>query len=202
MIYYSRVIDLPDSEPITRSEAKTHLEVTGTSKDSYIDSLITTVRRMCEAYAGLSFVTQKRRVIMDKFPYAEIILPYGPVQSIDLFEYVKTDLTTGTLVEDTDFLFDNHSELARLFPIEDGELDTWPDTAVRPNAITIEYTAGYDDVSYNPLPEQVKQAMYLTLGALFENRQDEVVGVGSNVRLTMDSKAILDTIKVDWNANY
>jgi len=202
MILYSRVIDIPDSEPITLDEAKTHLEVTGTSKDNYITSLITTARRLCEAYCGLSFVSQERRIMLDRFPCGEIIVPYGPVQSIDSFTYLKTDLTTGTLVLNTDFMLDNHSELARLFPLEDSELGDWPDTALRPNAVTIEYTAGYDDISYNPLPEQVKQAMLLQIGAMFENRQDEVVGVSSVARLSMDSKMMLDTIKVDWNANY
>lgn len=209
MILYSRVTDIPDSEPVTVSEAKTHLEVTGTSKDTYISSLITTARRMCEAYSGLSFVSQERKIMLDYFPsrssvnpMSEIIVPYGPVVSIDSFTYLKTDLTTGTLVANTDYLLDNHSELARLFPLEDGELDSWPDTANRPNAVTIEYTAGYDDISYNPLPEQVRQAILLQVGAMFENRQDEVVGVASSTVLSFDSKALLDTIKVDWNANY
>jgi uncharacterized phiE125 gp8 family phage protein len=202
MILYSKVIEVPDSEPVTLSEAKTHLEVTGDSKNTYITSLIKTARRMCEAYSGLSFVTQERKIILDKFPCGEILVPYGPVQSIDSFTYVKPDLTTGTLVEGTDFFFDDHSEVARLFPLEDGELDVWPDTAYRPNCVIIEYTAGYDDVSGIPLPEQIKEAVLLQVAAMFENRQDELVGVASISRLDMDSKAILDSVKVYWNANY
>jgi hypothetical protein len=39
---------------------------------------------------------------------------------------------------------------------------------------------------------------------MFENRQDEIVGsTGTAIsKLDQDSRAILDTVKVYWNANY
>ena len=204
MIQYSIVTVQPDSEPITLQEAKNHLEYTGTSKNSYIDSLITTARRLCESYAGLSFVTQTRRVKLDSFPCKSLYieLPYGPVQSIESFTYLNDAGGTTTLVLDTDFGLDKHSRIARVYAIDsNGEIDDWP-TDVRdvPHAITIDYNAGYDDVSYETTPEQVKTAIKLYLAQFFENRGDNQ-GKGYNDVLPWHCQSVLDSIKVEWNAH-
>lgn len=203
MIVYSRVTDQPAFEPVSLAEAKTHLEYTGTAKNAYITSLIKTARRICEGYSGLSFVTQERSVKMDHFPALKkyIEIPYGPVQTIDSFTYIKDDGTTVTLVENTDYIADTHSGICRLFPIDDqGEVDLWPtDVKMRPNAIVINYTAGYDEAVNEPLPEQAKQAMLMQIGSLFEQRED--ARQGEVTPIIWNSMAILDTIKVTWNAH-
>ena len=212
MIQYSIVTEQPDSEPVTLQEAKIHLEYTGTAKNNYITTLISVARYLCEAYSGLSFVTQTRRVKLDYFPCTKydvvnqkiyIELPYGPVQSVESFTYEKDDDTTVTLTEGTDFLLDAHSRIARVYPIgDDGTIDSWPsDLKNIPHPITIEYNAGYDDVSGEPLPTQAKTAILMYLTKYFEGRGDEQ-GKGFNDVLPWECMHILDSIKVTWNANY
>jgi uncharacterized phiE125 gp8 family phage protein len=210
MIQYSRVTELPDGEPVSLEEAKTHLEISDDSKDTYILMQIKRARRMCEGYAGLSFITQEREVKMDYFPcntpqnrYAEIIVPYGPVQDVSV-TYTDSNGDEQTLVQGTDFKLLS-GDLARIVPLnESGDIGSWPSTKNVPDCITITYTAGYDDVSGERIPEEAKLAILLQVGTLFENRQDEVVGTTGNasVQLNLNSKAILDNIKVYWNANY
>jgi uncharacterized phiE125 gp8 family phage protein len=203
MIIYSRVTDQPAVEPVTLAEAKVHLEYQGTAKDSYITGLIKTARRICEAYAGLSFVTQERSVKLDHFPFTHsyIDVPYGPVQTIDSFTYLNEDGTTTTMVENTDFVVDTHSGICRLYAIDaSGEIDLWPtDIKSRPNAITINYTAGYDEAINEPLPEIAKQAMMMQIGSLFEQRED--ARQGEVTPIFWNSMTLLDMIKVTWNAN-
>lgn len=210
MIQYSIVTEQPETEPVTLEEAKNHLEYTGTAKDLYITSLIKTARQLSEVYAGLSFVTQTRRVKLDYFPCYGLYptskifieLPYGPVQSVESFTYSNDAGGTTTLVEDTDFKLDKHSRVARLFPIEDGEIDLWPtDLKNIPHAITIDYNAGYDDVSGEQTPEQVKQAILMYATKYFENRGDQQGKSFADV-LPWECMHILDSIKVTWNANY
>lgn len=193
MIKYSKVTVEPASEPVSLQEAKDHLYVTDTAQDAYIARLITTSRTLCEKYAGLSFITQTRVMKLDCFPVCspyEIEVPYGPVQSITAFSYTKSDGTTGTLANGTDYRLDNSSDLTRLSPVS-----LWPsDQDIRINAISITYVAGYTEV-----PEVIKQAMLLQIGSLYENRQDEVSG-GTSL-LNWSSSALLDTVKVYWNAN-
>lgn len=203
MITYSRVTEQPANEPVSLSDAKVHLEYTGTAKNAYITSLIKSARRICEGYAGLSFVTQTRQIKMDKFPYNALFIsvPYGPVQSISSFTYLNDNGGTTTLVENTDFIADYDSGVCRLYAIgTDGDIDTWPtDLRDRPQVVTITYVSGYDETINEPLPEQIKQAILLQVAAMFENRQDEVPG-SSNL-INWNSMAILDTVKVSWNAN-
>lgn len=197
MVVYSRVTAEPDyTEIVSVAEAKTHLRVSGTSDDTYINTLIQVAGKLSESYTGLSFVTQERRIKLDKFPCDDghIIVPYGPVQTIDTFQYIDSDADTQTLVLNTDFRVDIHSELTRLESI-----DGWPDTDTQFNAVTIEYTAGYNNVGGPALPMTIKQAMLLQIGAMYENRQDEVMGT-TPATLTMSSKMLLDTVKVYWYA--
>lgn len=202
MIVYSRVTEQPETEPVSLAEAKVHLEYQGTAKDGYINSLIKTARRICEGYSGLSFVTQERAIKMDHFPIYKryIEVPYGPVKSIDSFTYTHDDGNTVTLVEDTDFVADYDSGVCRLYPIDDeGDIDLWPtDVKKKPNAIVINYTAGYDDAT-NPIPEQAKQAILMQLAAMFEQRED--ARQGEVTMVVWNSMSILDTIKVTWNAH-
>lgn len=206
MIQYSVVTTQPASEPITLKEAKTHLEVIGTSKDTYITSLITTARRLCEAYAGLSFVTQTRRVKLDYFPCDKLYieLPYGPVQSITTFSYLNDAAGTTTLTADVTYKLDIHSRLARVYKIDSSttEIETWPTNLKDvPHPITITYVAGYDSAINETQPEQIKQAILMYLTKYFENRGD-TQGKGFDDALPWECMHILDSIKVTWNANY
>lgn len=204
MIQYSIVTEQPDNEPVSLSQVKTHLEYTGVAKDSYIALLIKTARRLCEAYSGLSFVTQVRRVKLDYFPCRKVYieLPYGPVQSVETFSYEKSDGTTVTLIEDTDFKVDIHSRVARVYPIgTSGQTAVWPsDISNTLNAITIDYQTGFDDASGEITPSEAKTAIMMYCAKLFEGRGDQQ-GKDINEALPWECMAILDAIKVTWNAN-
>jgi uncharacterized phiE125 gp8 family phage protein len=207
MIKYSKVILEPTSEPVTLSEAKAHLRVTDDNDDAYITTLIKVARRMCEGYAGISFITQTRVMKLDSFPVClpeEIELPFGPIQAISGTDaatpipntlgisYVDDDGAAQTLILDTDFYLDSSSDIPRVSPADD-----WPtDVDDRINAVTITYKAGYSGASN--VPAEAKQAMLLQIGSLYENRQDESAGP-SNM-LHWSSTALLDNIKVYYNA--
>lgn len=208
MIKYSKVIYEPQAEPVTLDEAKTHLRVTDSNDDAYITTLIKVARRMCERYAGVSFITQTRVVKLDHFPTcltSEIELPYGPVISISGSDtagtpnalgisYVDEDGATQTLALNTDYYLDSHSDIPRVKPV-----DSWPSDVddERINAVSITYTAGYGAAAAD-VPPEVKQAMLLQIGSMYENRQDE--SVGSMEMLHWSSSALLDNIKVYFNA--
>lgn len=207
MIKYSKVIYEPQTEPVTTAEAKTHLRVTDSNDDAYIDTLIKVARRMCERYAGVSFITQTRVVKLDHFPAcltSEIELPYGPIISMSGTDgatpantlgitYVDEDGDTETLTLNTDFYLDNHSDIPRVKPV-----DSWPSDVddERINSVSITYTAGYGAAAV--VPPEVKQAMLLQIGSMYENRQDE--SAGSMEMLHWSSTALLDNIKVYFNA--
>jgi uncharacterized phiE125 gp8 family phage protein len=187
MIVYSRVIDSPESEPVTLEEVKTHLRIDGSDEDSYLTSLIVVARTICEAYAGLSFLTQTRVVKLDKL-CGDVILPYGPVQSVSDFIYLDGDGTEQAIASDT-YTLDTQSGLTKIRVTEN-----WPDTNRTLNNVAITYVAGYETV-----PEVIKHAIKMQVATLYENRQDEVVGQVGHM-IGWSSQALLDTVKVYWNA--
>lgn len=203
MIIYSKVTEAPANEPVLLSEAKAWLKVDGTDEDSIINALIIAARRMCEDYASLSFVTQTRQIKLDRFPCGfpyKILLPYGPVQEITSFTYVDSDGATTSLIPGTDYTANLHSYIASTWP-----LNGWPATKCIAEAVTIEYTAGYQNDPdqqielQNRIPAEIKQAILMQIATLYENRQDEVSG--SLNLIGWNSRTILDTVKVYWNAN-
>lgn len=192
MILYSRVTDAPSEEPVTTDDAKLHLKVTDSTEDTYILNLIKTATKLCESDSGLSFITQERTVKLDYFP-CEIILPYGPVVSVDTFTYADSDGATQNMVENTDYYLDTSSELARIKPV-----DEWPTTKDKLNAVNIVYTAGYGAAA--DVPEVIKQAILMQVASLYENRQDEVNG--NMFSMNWSSRRLLDSVRVDWYAKY
>jgi uncharacterized phiE125 gp8 family phage protein len=202
MIIYSVVNTQPDFEPVTLDEAKSHLEYYGSLKDSYIETLITAAIKICESYAGLSFVTQERSIKLDRFPWTNrgyINIPYGPIQAITSVVYEDGEGTEVEMVEGTDFDIDTQSAVARFYPLDSsGARGYWPtDVLNRANVVTINYQAGYDDVSGIPVPAQLKVAILMVVAKLFENRGDSG---GREGILDWDVQGILDTVKVTWNA--
>lgn len=204
MIKYSKVLREPENEPVEIQDVKDQIYITSTNRDAVIGSLITVARRMCERYAGVSFMTQTRVVKLDFFPSCKtsiIELPYGPVLAISGNDsgtaplnalgitYTKEDGTTQSLTVNTDFYMDSHSDIPRLLPV-----DSWPTDYddERLNPITITYTAGY--ASADLVPAEAKQAIIFQVAHMHENPE------GSTDGLCETSMGLLDTIKVYYNA--
>ena len=186
MIIYSR--GEAATYPITVDEAKIHLRVDGTDEDTYIASLIKVATSLCEAYAGLSFITRTRTIKVDSFYGKDLILPYGPVTAITSIEYVDSDDASQT-IDSGDYTLDMSSGMAKVRVTE-----SWPYTNLTLNNVVITYVAGRATAA--DVPEIVKQAIKATVANLFENR-GESEKPGGLSWLAMD---LLDTVKVYWNA--
>ena len=164
-IIYSKVTTEPTVEPITIAEAKVHLRVDHTDEDSLITILIQAARETVEQRTGRSLITQSRTIKLDRFPYLNCIyIPYSPLISITSIKYYDTTDTEQTL-SNTLYWVDSNSGIPRVII-----KDTWPGIYDRPNAVEIIYSAGYGASGSN-VPKPLKQAMYLILGHLYENRE-------------------------------
>lgn len=163
----------PAEEPLALAAAKRHLRVdeSNTADDDVIASMIVAAREWAEHYMLRAIITQTLRLSLDAFPAGAIIVPRPPLQAVDHIEYVDPDGVTQIL--DPTYLVDAASEPARIFPPH-GE--AWPATRDTPNAVRVEYTAGYGDAS--AVPAAVVAAIRLRLGTLYEHRETVVVAGG------------------------
>ncbi len=157
----------PSTEPISLSEAKTHLRVENTDDDTFISALITAARETVETITRRALVTQTWDYILDDWPDGDTItLPLPPLQSVVSVTYKDKDGNIQTFAN-SNYVVDTASEPGRLVLTDDAN---WPSDELYPaGAITVEFTAGYGAAT--AVPQSLKQAMLLLIGHWYENRE-------------------------------
>ncbi len=183
------IVNEPSIEPITTTEAKTHLNISGTSKDTYIDSLISAARRQVERYLNRALVTQSWKVYYDCWS-RELLIPFGNLQvnaysvgppevlASPVVKYYNIDGTLTTLTASDYYWVVTTTDPGRIVRKYDV---TYPELQYgRPDAIEIAFTAGYG-VTSAAIPGEIKHAIKLLITNYYENRGDIVMGPGVTV---------------------
>jgi uncharacterized phiE125 gp8 family phage protein len=170
----------PSVEPITTAEAKTHLNVSGTSKDTYIGTLIVTARRQIERYLNRALINQNWKVYYDCWKH-EMLIPFGNLQitsdtpgpASPVVKYYNTGGTLTTLTESGYYWVITTTEPGRIVRKYDATYPQLQDG--RPDAIEIAFTAGYGAAG-SAVPDDIKHAMKLLITNYYEHRGDIVIG--------------------------
>ena len=156
----------PVDEPISRSEAKTHLRVDISGDDTLIDNLILAARQFTETYLQRCLITQTWYQYWDwGFP-AVLTLEKNPVQSVTAITYVDGNAATQT-VDSSLYTVDTNQKACLIYPAYQ---TIWPVPRVYHNAVKVEFIAGYGDAATD-VPEPIRNAMLLLIGHLYENRE-------------------------------
>lgn len=163
----------PAVEPVTLTEAKSHLRVDIDDDDTLITSLITTAREYVELAARRALITQTWRYSLDEWPDShQIEIPRPPLQSVSSIVYIESDGTSNTWTTD-EYDVDTDREPGRVV-LAYGE--SWPSETLRPmSPIQITFVAGYGS-SASDVPEIYRQAVLLLVGHWYENREATAVG--------------------------
>ena len=159
-----KVVTEPTVEPVSLSEAKLHLRVDGSTEDALITRLITAAREECEQHIDRSIPTQTLALVLDGFPAGDIELPRGPVTSVTWVKYKNESGTLVTLSSAAYIVDDAGISTALRLPYG----GTWPVTLLEPQAVQIQYVAGW---AANVCPSSLKQWILLRVGSLFETRE-------------------------------
>lgn len=192
----SKIVTLPDTEPVSLVQAKLHLRVDTTADDLLISSLIVAARQYAEQVTWRALVTQTWTAVFDRFPAPRIgasvsswtgpqwgVMP-GPITMAGIdgktgyeFYLPKPPLVTVDSLKyiDTDGV---QQTLAADQYIVDSTSEpgrvtpayglTWPATRDQINAVELTFTCGYGtDAS---VPEGIKRWMLLRIGAMYDQR--------------------------------
>jgi len=155
----------PATEPITLVEAKSHLRVTFADEDTYINTLITSARKYCEAYCNRVFITQTWRQNENAWAYP-IKLMVNPVISLTSLKYIDTNEAQQTITDNTNnFQKDFNSDVAKIYS---GLVEAFPAIGSSINPIEIITVCGYGAAS--DVPDDIKHAIKLMVSHLYENR--------------------------------
>lgn len=174
----------PALEPVLLGEAKLHLRVDADDDDGLITAQIMAARLYCENTHGRAYIERTLRLELDAFPAggAMIHLPRPPALELVSITYTDTDGVTQTLAN-TAYEADLNRQPARLRPVTGGY---WPSTADVLAAVAITYRAGYGD-DPTDVPEDIRAAVKLVLGDLYENRESIVLGLNANTTQTVEA---------------
>lgn len=179
----------PAVQPLTLAEAKSHLRVGHTDEDALIGIFLAASTAAAEKSTGRAFIDQTWDYYLDFFPHGYrhypvhhrhhvhnwIEIPKPPL--IDIEGVFYTD-TAGVEHQFTGFSIDVARAPARIFPTANG---CWPSTLINePNAVRIRFRAGYVDPGNSPftnnVPADIKAAILLMLGTLYQQRETIVIG--------------------------
>lgn len=177
-----KLVTPPAAEPITLTEAKAHLRVDIPDDDTLINSLIVSARQYAEMVTRRALITQTWRLLLDEFPTENTIyIPLPPLSAVSSVTYYDLNNTQQTMPS-ADYIVDTDSQPGRIV-LADGK--NWPAIYNRPNAVSIQFDAGYGTAANVPQP--IKQAMLLMIGHWYENREAVAAGGLSPLPFAVDA---------------
>ena len=184
-----KVVTPATSNPITLTEAKTHLKVDTTADDTFITNLIKSATSSAQEYTNRFFIQTTIQQVGDKWEDISNLFK-SPVLSVTNIKYIDPDGTLQTLNTDIYFVDDvNKPARIGLKPNK-----SFPEIIDRLNAVQVNYVvgiaAGADEVD-----EGIRQALLLTIGNWYQNRQAVVTGTIAT-ELPMNAKFLLDQYKI------
>lgn len=153
----------PTQEPVTLTQAKKQLEIPSdlSDHDEQLIEVIQQAREQWEHDTDTALLTQTLSVTASHF-WDGMELPRRPIQSISSITYFDGDNSQQTLASSI-YQLDAPNRRIRL-----AYLQNWPTTAIRWDAITITYVAGY--AARSSIPGMAKRAILLQLARWFEDR--------------------------------
>ncbi|WP_298958379.1 head-tail connector protein [uncultured Roseibium sp.] len=164
-------ITAPAEAPVSVAEAKAHLRVDSSDEDVLILSLLNAAVEKFDGRTGLlgrCLVTQTWSVKQSSFQgHRAIRLPFPDVDAASVvLKYFDVDNVEQTYASAN---YSVHEDEVGGFVLRNSDV-IWPTVYDRPDAVSVEFAAGFgaaDDV-----PSGIKAAILLTVGHLYEHRED------------------------------
>jgi uncharacterized phiE125 gp8 family phage protein len=186
----------PASMPVTLTEAKAHLRVTGSDEDTVITDLIAAATGMFDGPNGMigkALITQTWTIATSCADGAgRIMLTVPPVASVSSISYYDPDGISQTL-DVANYLLIGSDDRKWLEP-DMGQ--AWPTTQRRADAITVTVSSGFGDAS--DVPDTLRRAILLTIGHWYRTR--EAVTETSMAEIPLGVQRLADLHRIGWAA--
>lgn len=191
-------------EPVTLAEAQAFLRVDSDSDSDVIEALITTARQIVEEATSRALISQTWQLIVSEWPsYCSVpgcvisaeqqrtlTLARSPLISVESVKYYPASGAAQATLSSTTYhvMTGPMPGLVVLKVTED-----WPDIYERPDAVEVNFTAGYANAAAVPKP--LRHCVLLLLAHLYENRG--AINIGNIVNeLPFSLKYLLESQRV------
>jgi uncharacterized phiE125 gp8 family phage protein len=179
----------PSNEPISITEAKSHLRIDWSDDDTYLATIITSARQWMEKVLRRALITQTLKATLTLPQQTQGILsgpigcmsygieiPRPPLISIPSVEAETKVSTWQALTSGSDYALDSDSEPAKIY-LAVSAFSLWSALLNFPGAkprIRVTYQAGYGATS-DKVPAAIRSALLQAIAYLYENREDPVI---------------------------
>lgn len=182
------LITPPADEPISIHEARDQVRRYDDFEDEFLRDLILEAREHVEGVTGRQLITATWEIWLDRFPGWWIDLPRPPLQTVSWVRYYDTADVLQTLSTDVWQFTAPAGPRGRRGRVVLKEGQSWPDHRIRPDAIRIQFVAGYGPGA-DAVPRALRRAMKLLIGHWYEHRE-AVAGSGRSA-IPIGVKALL-----------
>jgi uncharacterized phiE125 gp8 family phage protein len=174
-ISYKR-LNTPTGLAVSIEETQQHLRIVepDAAELAFLNNLILTAQNYCESYCRRVFEVADFVAYLDSFPVnGMLLIQKSPVIEVTEIKYKDAAGVEQTLLPSA-YEVDTVSEPARI------RFKTMPALSGGLNAISIKFKAGYandaKEFDATLIPRNIKSAMLLIIGHLYEHREQVVVG--------------------------
>lgn len=169
-------IDRDDTRPVSLEAAKRYLRILSNDFDleveAALDAAVQTIDLDDDGFGGLDFPLMRQTWAMELSGFPGVIaLPFQRVSEIVSISYFPADGETQTLAPELYHLVKNVRREWRVVLANGG---AWPSVAIRPDAVRVEFRAGFETPA--DIPADLKQAILFLLGHYYENRSAVITG--------------------------
>jgi len=171
----------PASEPLTASDVKAWLKVSGNDEDAIITLLISAARESAEKYLRMALISQTITEKFSRFSDYGLRLSISPLISVTSVQYVQPGGSTVTLSNNIYDVLDETKP--PLIYRKYGQ--SFPTVEPTPEAISVTYSAGFGATGAST-PTPIKLAMLLMIADWFDNRTDTVRTMPTASRILLD----------------
>ena len=158
------------------------------SEDDYIEGLITTAREYCEDYQHRALATQTWELVLDKFPANKdyIELPLPPLKSVTSVKYIDYAGVSATMTAGlSGYLVNTDNEPGQ---VRLAYCINWPTFTEYPfGAVHIQFVAGFTGIAPDVIAYKTKQAMYMLISYMYENRLPSAKDIDQEFKRSVES---------------
>lgn len=183
-------LETPPAGALLDLEAlKAHLVVSYDTDDDLIEAFAAAIAESLDGYTGTlgrALLTQTWKLYLDRFPQGRLPLrlPLPPLQSVTSIVYLDALGDAQTLDPATYVVLDG-----RRAEIEPAYGFCWPRTLCQARSVTVEFVCGYGEPA--DVPKPIKTAATMYVAALYENREQTVIGPRAQVIENPVAEALL-----------